>query len=451
MDRKIYIIVAAILILICSCNGTGEYRQAEDLYKAGVSQFKRDKSDSAIWNLKHAEELAIKANNDSLLQHIRNYLSKANARSANYELALHYAYMVYNDARQRNDSVWLAGGCNALACIYDLQGNANKAFRYIDELKKYAEFGSSYERAYYLMNIGIFYMRKHQDDRAKEYLNKSLYIHPLDEAFCPLAVIYGREGNIAEADRLWQIALKTKDLFRKVNFLSALSIQYKEMGRYKESCEINEQMLSLRDSLAKQQQGVKIQELQLKYDQQVLSHRLERNFFLSLFGVLLLVAIFAGIAVYLHMKQQRLSRLVSDSQSLVDAYNRQIMDMERSGNETINEVKELKHRISSLQKKQNNILSSGHKVYQEIENGGRTLRWTKENFESYVEYYKVIDLPFVQHIETEYDKLSSSNKFLMILMHKGKTDDEIQQIMGVSNGALRTAKYRIKKKYIAGN
>jgi DNA-directed RNA polymerase specialized sigma24 family protein len=52
----------------------------------------------------------------------------------------------------------------------------------------------------------------------------------------------------------------------------------------------------------------------------------------------------------------------------------------------------------------------------------------------------------VQSLETEYDNLSSTHKFFMILSDMGKTDEEIQQIMGLSYGAFRTTKYRIKKK-----
>lgn len=36
----------------------------------------------------------------------------------------------------------------------------------------------------------------------------------------------------------------------------------------------------------------------------------------------------------------------------------------------------------------------------------------------------------------------------MILLHEGKSDDDVQEIMGLSNGAFRTAKYRIKKKIL---
>ncbi len=56
------------------------------------------------------------------------------------------------------------------------------------------------------------------------------------------------------------------------------------------------------------------------------------------------------------------------------------------------------------------------------------------------------DLPFVNDMETEYDRLSPKYTFFAVLEHEGKTDEDIQRIMGISEGTLRSTRSRINSK-----
>jgi DNA-binding CsgD family transcriptional regulator len=55
-----------------------------------------------------------------------------------------------------------------------------------------------------------------------------------------------------------------------------------------------------------------------------------------------------------------------------------------------------------------------------------------------------MDLPFIMHLESDYDSLSPKNIFFAVLCHEGKTDSEIQHIMGISAVTVRSDKSRIK-------
>lgn len=449
MKRCLFLpLIVALFIAACSGGNDSDDALAKEYLETGIRQYADGETDSALWNFKQAEQLAQESGCDSLLMESCMELSKVNARSANFRLAHHYANRVYETAQRLGDNEHLALGCNMLACIYDMQDSTEKAFRCIDELKKYANYGTPKQRAYYLANIGIFYMRKRENELAKEYLNRSIAVTPIADAFCSLAVICGREGDMQEADRLWKIALQTPDLYYKITFLKAIATQYYQMGQYREACEISDQVVSLTDTLTRRQQTAKIQELQLRYDQQSVKRQMEHRMFLAILIILTLVIIGAGFVLYARFKQQRMSRLISNSQSLVDIYTRQIGVLEQTGKEAEQRIKELRKRISALQKKQSVILTQGRLRFQELKDGGKTVKWSKEDFENFVEYYKVVDLPFVQHLETEYGNLSSTHKVFMILLHEGKSDDDVQEIMGLSNGAFRTAKYRIKKKIL---
>ena len=75
-----------------------------------------------------------------------------------------------------------------------------------------------------------------------------------------------------------------------------------------------------------------------------------------------------------------------------------------------------------------------------------TVLWRKRDFESVIEYYRLLDADFVDLIDNGYDGLSAKYKFEMILEHINKSNTEIEHIMGVANGSLRSIRSRIKKK-----
>ena len=78
--------------------------------------------------------------------------------------------------------------------------------------------------------------------------------------------------------------------------------------------------------------------------------------------------------------------------------------------------------------------------------GKTTVLWKKHDFESVIEYYRLVDIEYVDVIENSYDGLSPKYMFCLILEHTGKTDQEIMQIMGLAEVSLRSVRSRINKK-----
>lgn len=53
------------------------------------------------------------------------------------------------------------------------------------------------------------------------------------------------------------------------------------------------------------------------------------------------------------------------------------------------------------------------------------------------------------HFDESYTRLSPGNRFFLILQDMGKTDDQMTHILGVSEGALRTTRSRLRQKRTA--
>lgn len=72
--------------------------------------------------------------------------------------------------------------------------------------------------------------------------------------------------------------------------------------------------------------------------------------------------------------------------------------------------------------------------------------WKKSDFENVIEYYRLVDMEFVDMLDNAFDELSPKYKFFLILEHTGKTDSDIMDIMVIAESSLRSVRSRINKK-----
>lgn len=100
-----------------------------------------------------------------------------------------------------------------------------------------------------------------------------------------------------------------------------------------------------------------------------------------------------------------------------------------------------------IEERHNGLLTLGRRRYMDIQNGKSTVTWDKNDFTAFAEYYKIIDIDLMHSLEEDYDSLTDKNKALIIFENMGLTNDHIAMIMGVSQGAIRTARSRIEKKH----
>ena len=112
----------------------------------------------------------------------------------------------------------------------------------------------------------------------------------------------------------------------------------------------------------------------------------------------------------------------------------------------------LKRARKQMEKMRENLAQKtalGKKLYEEIfEQGGKTSKWFKKDFEAFCEYYRTIDPEFFVMLESTYERLTPRQVFIMILDHKNYTEEQILEIMCMSEGTLRTNRSRIAARYI---
>ena len=244
---------------------------------------------------------------------------------------------------------------------------------------------------------------------------------------------------------MWCDALQTENLHLKSEILQALHNVYQDEGDYKTANETAMHLVMLHDSIAQQQRDDDIKGLQEQFDRKRQKEAEQRKIVIwgSMTAVVLLIAL-AAIIWLIYLQRQRKAEL-RRTKELVNQYHLQLKTLQQEDKAGTKEVELLEQKIAELQQKHGAIIENGRTHYEEIADGGTTIRWSRHDFEDCVEYYRTQDFDFVSHMESRYKHLSAKYVFFAILEHQGRTDADIQRIMAIGSNTVRSYRSRINK------
>lgn len=424
-------------------HGASKVKLCEAYFYKGMILFSLNRSEQAVVNLKEAEKLAKDLPDENLKHKIYNGLVTVNYSTANYELAMKYARRELASAQKTSNKLWLAHAYNHMSCMYDKSGNRDSSFYYIKKVIPFISQIPKDAQVYHLSNIGLYYLHNGDTLRAKEYLQKACLVSPLPDPCNLLARIYYSEGNTKEAFLLWNKTLKRCDLESSIQIKETMLDLLYHSGKYKDAGKIATEIKLLKDSLVHQQQTIKIQELQLDYDhQQAINNT--HNTIVKLITTFTIITIIVCIGFFVYrrnIKKEDYSRLL-----LIKQYNERIAELEASGRSLSKEMNDLQQELNDAEERKTDSLICGHALYESILKGTTTVSWTKNDFECFLEYYKVMNKNLFIKLDADYINLSTLNKFLLVLQDMNMDNEQIKHILGFSTGALRSARFRIRSK-----
>ena len=311
----------------------------------------------------------------------------------------------------------------------------NKCIPLVDSIPKNQRFG-------FYANIGNAYIPSDME-KATYYLTKSIDVKPNVFAYKGLARIYDLRGERENAREMWAKALQTDNKYLKVDVLRALFDSQREEGDYKTASETAMMIVALKDSIAEKEKKDDIRGLQEFYEQEQKAQEEQYRFsaVIAAVGSLLLLTL-ALLTVLLFRHAKRLRELRQTCKAL-EEYQLRLSQLKQEGKQDTKEVERLRKKIAELQAKQGTLLQNGRERYEEMMADGTTLKWSRNDFTDSVEYYRTIDPDFVMHMEQDYNHLSSKYVFFAILQHLGKSHEEIQHIMVISENTIRSYQSRI--------
>lgn len=422
-------------------------KKARAYYYKGVTSYYFDKNlAAAILTIKQAENYVEKTNHLHLKHKIYEKISFLNGRAYEYQLSLKYAQKALRIAKELNDKNRQAIALIYMAGDYHRLANMDSLAICIQECLPLADYIRETDKAYLYTRIGEFYAES-EPEMAKKYLQKAIDIYPQLWTYLALSNIYLKENNQDKAQEIWTKALQTNGTTKaKIDILKAMRQQSMEQKDFLKANALADSILKIQKQFYEGQREDQIAEIQAKYDKETAVRDLREKYMTGGLGLLALTTIIVTFLGYKSRQGMKAKKELAESKIQLDAYTKKASELESSGKASATEINKLHEKINELTNRHSGILAKGKELYDAIETGGTTVRWTKDDFINYLEYYKMKDLPFVNEMETEYNRLSPKYIFFAILEHEGKSEEDILRIMGISESTLRSTRSRINSK-----
>lgn len=397
----------------------------------------------SIHYFKEAELLANRSGNKHQQYKIAEGISFVNRMNNAYDLQLKYAKKAYSLAKSLDKKNWIAYSCYTVEFAYMNLGFEDSAYYYLQQIPQYIEYAKKSEKPVLLATLGYYLMDNHPDE-AKQYFLESLEYKEFTATYINLANLCQEEKRYDEAYYYWMKALAVNDATPKDYIIQNLIEYDLERGKTDSISYMVTKIMAIRDSIDTQLRTDTIKDLQTRFDHEIALRKKDQ---IITKGILVAsVVLFLLIAFY--FRRRHLAKLqMLDYQMQINDNLRQIEILKASGTDTKQEVERLNKLIEDIMQNKVPKLDRGRMLYDDIINGNITMiDWNREHEQMFLDYYTATHYDTVQKMKNvkRVEKLTPHKLFYLILVKLGKTDEQIQQMMSVSDSTLRGLKHRTK-------
>lgn len=419
---------------------------AKAYYYKGITCYQRGNKSEGINLIKKAEHLSNGTGDLNFITKIYLNLSFINIDTGNYQTGLSYAKKALQTAQKANNKVLIALSMNKINAAFNCMGNIDSCLVYSQKTIPYIKYLNKSDKLEVLTNISIGFVNKGLYDEAIYYAKKSLEIKPNAHAYYIIGSIYFERGETGKAWQLLNDALNTNELEVKAEVLLWMADLKKEERKYKEASELEERALATKDSIKTKQQPEHMLSLQNDAERKAADEQARNRLVIAISAVMVVAAaVMITMLAYNRRRINATKRGIEDISRTTEQYRQKISELDKEKDKDEKEIEKLNKRIESLKEKRMTVLGHGRMLYDELEKGGKTITWKKDDYEAVIEYYRTIDPKTIESIEHNYKKLTPYNTFILLMANKGRTNNEIMQTTGISYSALRTMKHRISK------
>ena len=124
-------------------------------------------------------------------------------------------------------------------------------------------------------------------------------------------------------------------------------------------------------------------------------------------------------------------------------YRIALFKSQQDNTDVAEQIEELNGKIRELVEQNSPRLVRGKILYDEIKKDGTTSGWSNDDYKCFIDYYKAIDFPSFCRIQKKYAPKTAHNTFFLILYEMGLDDRDVRRIMGITQEAIRSTRYRI--------
>lgn len=421
---------------------------AECYYYEGQYHYDMGHTKQAFWNMYYADREA-KSTDDITLKHkIKECLLDWSNSDEEYKQAIVYGKENYNLSLLSGKKEWIAYSYALMATTYYGLGKNDRADELLNKSLMYISSIPRKEQSNFYVSLGSSLIYK-SPKKAEVYFNKALAVYPQPSVYSGFCILEFQRGNVEKAEEYFKKALQAKDMSTIEFTYQNMQSLYAASGDYKKAYTTLVNLTRLQEKQFKEKKDNNLLIIQKNFENQMKNQEIREMATKGIFIVILAILAVVSIYFWLHFKNEKWMKDSLQTQLVLNVYKerlekiKKLKSLDKNDSDSEQEAK-IKKKISEFQDLQSKILYKGKALYQDILDGKNTHTWNKKDFEHFLEYYKLIDLPFITHLQTDYDHLSPRYQFFLVLKEMGKTDEEIQGILAVSSTTVRTTKSRIK-------
>ena len=403
----------------------------------------------AIVPLKQAEE-ALEDTEFRIQSLVYSNLGYLNRKSGNYRLAWTYYRKALNINKSIGNADWVV---TSLINILNLPLSEiqDSTIHYVNLLEETLLSVNTDLQAKAYNNIGVYYYKQNLQEQAAYYFRKAIQTseNVPYRAFLNLARIYDSEGQTARADSLYQLALQSPAWATQARIYEALYNRFLHAERYQEAAAYMKRYQTAADSFYTHRQAQEIQELQAKYDYEVLARtksETENLFYRIILGVigLFFAVLLGGYWLYIQRKKnlKRIQECIAEIELLANERNQAEDEIQKlnqilsQGGALRDEMMQAKGEWTSL----DDIRALG--LYTRL---CENLQYYNppSDYESLLHWVNITSNHFARRVTDKYPHLSSSEITLCCLARMGYSVSQIADCLHVKPASVSRYIYRV--------
>ncbi len=419
---------------------------AESLFYQSMVLYGMGNEKGTFRLLKKAEVYANRCNDDILKHKILEALTSYNMEEGEFDVALGYAKKTCALAKHMDDFGRIGYAYAFLSQIYRYKGQKDSAYYYMEECKAYVDSIPVRERVDFYGYLAVLYMDTDRK-QAEEYVGKGVKLRRTFTNCCLLARLKYERGDKKEAYGLLAQALALSEYTRDSMYVYGSAVDlYLSDGDYERAFLAEKELFDVTEHLNESIRENDAKATQMAFDAEMKQMQERRNFVYAIVALVVLALCVFILWLYRRYRYNKVSREVMKNELLIRTYKEKVEAMSSSQEK---ERVRYSQELSKVQEQQSKMLGKGMRLYEHVMADGTIVTWTQKDMKLFIEYYKLVDMSFVDHLEKDYDRLSCRYMFFEILYHIGKQDEAVERIMGISNSSVRSIKSRVRKKLLA--
>ncbi len=420
---------------------------ADAHYYKAIGLYLHNDIPQSIIHYKRAEKLANQSGNLYQQHKVAEGICFVNRQCANYHLELDYAKKALELANKLKDKKRIVYAYYELNLAYHNLGLEDSSKIILSKISPLILHVNKNVLPHLLSNLG-YMLLDYNTTEAKRYFIQALSYKEMTGAYEHLAEIVYDEGKTEEAYQYWKKALAVPDQSPKDIIIRNLIEYNLERGKTDSISDMVAQIFEICDSIDAKLKDDTIKDMQTRFDHEIALKEKDRVFVRGILIMTIVIFVLIGGFSVIYFRRRHLAKLqMLDYQMQINDNLRQIEILKASGTDTKQEVDRLNKLIEDIMQNKVPKLDRGRMLYDDIINGNITMiDWNREHEQMFLDYYTATHYDTVQKMKNvkRVEKLTPHKLFYLILVKLGKTDEQIQQMMSVSDSTLRGLKHRTK-------